>query len=144
MSLLPGSTARGASGHPNPIATTIHTVTYPDATEDSFQNRWDKYWNLMREVRNKKHNDYVGASKDNLHNYKRSGTILAECLGLPGTDPNHAARAVMLARIFEKGTRVAVMLGGTKRLVADESTVDSLVDIANIALLIAASFEEEV
>lgn len=80
---------------------------------------------IMR-VHTAKANDYTGKAADPLFNYRVSA-MAAGC----------STHQVMLARIQEKVTRLASLLRrGVTREVVDESEEDTLLDIANIALLI--------
>jgi hypothetical protein len=81
----------------------------------------------MLEIHDTKRNDYTGG-KSRLHNYEAS----AELIGI-STVRN------MLSRTHEKVVRVANLTGDTERQVKDESIEQTLLDIANIALLMAAA-----
>ena len=68
---------------------------------------------------------------DDLRNYRSTGQFL-------GT----TTYQVMLARIFEKLQRCRVLiLENTEQAVNDETIADTLLDIANIALLVKAALD---
>lgn len=97
----------------------------------SFDEAYATLVDAMLSIHEVKRNDYTAGSPDSLRNYRATGQFL-------GT----SAYEVMLARLFEKLQRCkSLLLEGTERKVLDESTADTLLDIANIALLIAAGLE---
>lgn len=85
---------------------------------------------LMIDIHDTKRNDYTGGNADPLANYRASAAII-----------DREAHHIMLARIQEKVNRVGVLFGNTEQQVADEKVTDTLLDIANIALLILAELE---
>ena len=72
----------------------------------------------------RKMNDYTGGG-DPLENYIKSGEIIGVTV-----------EGIMLSRLQEKVTRAGYLLGGTEQMVLDEGVVDTLMDAANLVLLI--------
>ncbi len=100
--------------------------TRPSNFEEAYADAIDK----MVAIHDAKRNDYTGGNTDPLANYRASAAII-----------NREAHHIMLARIQEKVNRVGVLFGDTEQQVADEKVTDTLLDIANIALLILAELE---
>jgi len=97
----------------------------------TFQEAYDMSIRDMLIIRKTKRNDYVGNDLDDLRNYRSTGQFL-------GT----TTYQVMLARIFEKLQRCRVLiLENTEQAVNDETIADTLLDIANIALLVKAALD---
>lgn len=123
----------------HPLYVSAHTVQTPavattiDTTDTTitFQEAYDMSVREMLAIRASKRNDYVGDSSDDLRNYRTTGQFL-------GTSTYH----VMLARLFEKLQRCKVLIiEDTMRAVNDEAVADTLLDIANIALLVKAGLD---
>lgn len=94
---------------------------------DDFMTRWTALHNAMLDIRKRKRNDYTGNNPDNLANYRLAAQTAGTSVPL-----------LMLGRIQEKVTRASVLLQGQEQQVLDENLEDTLVDIANISLLIGA------
>lgn len=97
----------------------------------TFQEAYDMSIRDMLSIRKTKRNDYVGNDLDDLRNYRSTGQFL-------GT----TTYQVMLARMFEKLQRCRVLiLENIEQAVSDETIADTLLDIANIALLVKAALD---
>ena len=85
----------------------------------------------IKDLHERKANDYTGG-KDPLENYRRSAEVAHTSIEL-----------IMLSRVEEKVTRASNLFSGTKQRVADETVADTMLDIANIALLILNELERK-
>lgn len=94
---------------------------------DPFMTRWTALYEKMLEIRKRKRNDYTGDNPDNLANYRLAAQTAGTSVPL-----------LMLGRVQEKVTRASVLLQGQEQQVLDENIEDTMLDIANIALLIGA------
>ena len=98
-----------------------------ETAADPWSLKFEQGLERIRQIHYAKRNDYTGG-KHPLENYNRSAEVI-------GVTPEQ----IMLARVQEKVTRVGNLLRGTNQQVKDEAVEDSLLDIANIALLILTS-----
>ncbi len=89
------------------------------------------YMDLMHATTVKKNADYCGVSDDAFHNFK-----LVESLGI--TD---AGTAIMV-RMSDKMARISSFLNKGTLQVSDETVIDTCVDLANYAVILALYFEE--
>lgn len=96
---------------------------------------WSKnFWANLEEMmalHERKANDYTGGG-DPLENYRRSAEVAHTSIEL-----------IMLSRVAEKVTRASNLFSGTKQMVADETVADTMLDIANIAMLILNELERK-
>lgn len=97
----------------------------------SFDELYDKLLEEEKRLHDAKRNDYTGGG-DPLANYKDS----AASIDVP-------VWKVLLSRMREKEYRLKVLLGGTERKVANETVLDTCLDIGIIAKLIAVWYELE-
>ena len=101
----------------------------PFSWSDNYRGLLDR----MLAIHKAKAADYTGGSADPLSNYRQSAQVA-------GVD----AKRIMLARVQEKVKRLSVLLSPNHDTqVKDESVEDTLLDIANIALLIRNDIEWE-
>ncbi len=119
----------GHCGEPVADETLCPCVMRPLARAESavFMTNWDALVDTMRKIRLAKQNDYTGGEGP-LANYDATAEFLGSTTEL-----------VMLGRMHEKMVRVKNLLGDTDQMVMDEKIEDTILDIANIALLIGAS-----
>lgn len=103
------------------------TTTVSQTEAEIFMINWDALVDTMRQIRIAKQNDYTGGEGP-LANYDATAEFL-----------DTTTELVMLGRLHEKMVRVRNLLGDTDQMVLDERIEDTLLDIANIALLIGAS-----
>ena len=95
-----------------------------------FDEIWKLYHTRIAEVRAAKRNDYTG-SESPLYNYEATANLMG-----------WSVERLMLSRLHEKAVRLAILTQpDVTRMVVDETLEDTLVDIANIALLIATSLQ---
>lgn len=90
-----------------------------------------KFTELMRETTKKKNSDYTGAGDDAFANFRKIGDLVA----VPGVDLNQVG---ILTRMSDKMSRLGSFLAKGSFQVADESFVDTCVDLANYSLILAA------
>lgn len=100
-----------------------------DAVATIFEQRFKQLIEREQAIHDAKRNDYTGG-QDPLANYRFSSSLV----GL-------TVEQAMLQRIGEKVYRLSVLLGGQKQQVNDESILDTCLDIAIIAKLIAIAWE---
>lgn len=110
---------------PSDLHTTACSVPDPP-----FERAWKNVLRDIQVLHDKKRNDYTGGNEDALVNYRQASDLI----GIPVENG-------MLMRMQEKMTRLGNLFTGTKQMVADESSVDALRDIAIIAMLIMCEFE---
>lgn len=84
----------------------------------------------MHETTVKKNKDYCGQSGDPFHNFK-----LVDTLGI--TDPGTA----ILVRMSDKMARISSLLKN-KAQVQDETILDTCIDLANYAVILAIWIEQ--
>lgn len=96
----------------------------------NFDELYDKLLEDEKRLHDAKRNDYTGGG-DPLANYKAAATAV-----------DIEVWRVLLSRMQEKMYRLKVLLGGTRRQVA-ESIVDTCLDISVIAKLVAVWYELE-
>ena len=80
----------------------------------------------MTSITRKKNNDYAGPGTDPFANFTR-----VEALGICSTEQG------FLTRMTDKLSRLSSFVQGGKLLVEDESTEDTLLDLANYCILMA-------
>ena len=120
----------GGGCEPQPVGADGPLYRYACETPDYFEQAWSQAIRDIQVLHDKKRNDYTGGNVDQLVNYRRA----AEVIDIPVENG-------MLMRIQEKVTRLGNLFTGTKQQVSDESTIDSLRDVAVISLLIIAELQ---
>lgn len=100
-------------------------------TQEEFFKFYDEFTQQARAICVAKNTDYTGASKDALANFK-----LVEAAGITTTEVG------MLTRFCDKLSRIATFVSTGEYLVKDESVDDTLRDMVNYIVLIAAAIKE--
>ena len=96
---------------------------------ENFNRRFEELLDRERAIHDAKRNDYTGG-QDPLANYRFASALV----GLP-------VELGMLQRVGEKVYRLSVLLCGQEQQVKDETIIDTCLDIAIIAKLIAIAWE---
>jgi hypothetical protein len=91
--------------------------------------RFYKFLDIMAEVHSQKNHDYAGV-EDPLRNFK-----ICESMGIP-------AWKGVLVRISDKFSRVSSFAKKEEYKVKDENVIDTLLDMANYAVICAILFQD--
>lgn len=102
------------------------------ATREDLLNYLEEKTKLMVETARRKNADYAGAGTDPFQNFTR-----VESLGICNTEVG------FLTRMTDKLCRIASFVAAGTLQVKDESVQDTLLDLANYALLMSAYIESK-
>lgn len=112
----------------------VHSIAGPQKfnlkTKEGLINYLEHMTNRMVATARAKNADYTGADSDPFANFSS-----VERDGIATTEQG------FLTRMRDKWSRIISLVGSGKAQVKDESVIDTLVDLANYCLLLAAYLE---